>query len=42
MQTQIAREEYLQALKNGQKEHKALIAAGKDPGPAVLDEILTD
>ena len=42
MQTQIAREEYLQALKNGQKEQKALIAAGKDPGPAVLDEILTD
>ena len=37
-----AREEYLQALKNGQKEQKALIAAGKDPGPAVLDEILTD
>lgn len=42
MQTQIAREEYLQALKNGQKEQKALLASGKNPGPAVLDEILTD
>lgn len=42
MQTQIAREEYLQALKAGQKEQKALIAAGKNPAPAVLDEILSD
>ena len=42
MQTQIAREEYLQALKAGQKEQKALSAAGKDPMPAVLDEIMPD
>lgn len=42
MNLQIAREEYLLALKQGQKAQKACIAAGKSPYPAVLDEILTD
>jgi hypothetical protein len=35
-----AREEYIRALKAGQKEEKELLAAGKDPHPAVLDDIL--
>ena len=34
---QEAHEEYLQALRMGQREHKALVAAGKDPYPAILD-----
>ncbi len=38
----IAREEYLSALKEGQKEQAKLIALGKDPGPAVLEELLPD
>ncbi len=42
MNTQIAREEYLLALKLGQKEQKTLAAAGKPTAPAVLDDILTD
>ena len=36
------REEYIRALRLGQKECKELSAAGKDPYPAVLDEILPD
>ena len=39
MYLQEAREEYLQALKAGQREHKALIAEGKDPYPAVLENL---
>jgi basic membrane lipoprotein Med (substrate-binding protein (PBP1-ABC) superfamily) len=35
-----SREEYSHALKAGQKEYKELLAAGKDPHPAVLDDIL--
>ena len=35
-----AREEYSRALKAGQREEKELLAAGKDPHPAVLDDIL--
>ena len=35
-----SREEYSRALKAGQKEYKELLAAGKDPHPAVLDDIL--
>ena len=35
-----AREEYARALRAGQKEAKELIAAEKDPHPAVLDAIL--
>ena len=40
MMTQLAHDEYLRALKAGQKEYKALIAADKDPSPAVLDALL--
>ena len=40
MDRQEAREEYQLAVKSGTREHKALLAAGKDPYPAVLDEIL--
>lgn len=35
-------EEYNRALKAGQREYKELVSAGKDPYPAVLDELLTD
>ena len=42
MNTQIAREEYNQALKLGQKEQKTLLAAGKNPNPAVLEDVLTE
>lgn len=37
MYRQEAREEYLRALRNGQREHKMLTASGKDPYPAILD-----
>ena len=36
------REEYEAALKEGQKEYARLTALGKDPGPAVLEELLPD
>ena len=36
------REEYAKALRLGQKESKELSLAGKDPYPAVLDEILAN
>ena len=42
MYRQEAREEYLQALRLGQREQKALIAAGKNPYPEVLDDLLRD
>ena len=35
-----AREEYSRALKLGQKEERELLSAGRDPHPAVLDDIL--
>ncbi len=35
-----AKEEYIRALRAGQKEAKELLAAGKNPNPAVLDQIL--
>ena len=38
MYRQEAREEYLQALRLGQREYKLLVAAGKDPYPAILDK----
>ena len=38
MYRQEAHEEYLQALKLGQREYKNAIAQGMDPYPAVLDE----
>ncbi len=42
MYRQEAAEEYQHALKAGLKEQKALLAAGKNPYPAVLDTILGD
>ena len=42
MHRQEAREEYIQALRLGQREQKTLAAAGKNPYPEVLDEILKD
>ena len=35
-------EEYALALRQGQKEYRELLMAGKDPYPAVLDEILPE
>jgi len=40
MYRQEAKEEYARALRAGQKEAKELLAAGKNPNPAVLDDIL--
>lgn len=40
MYQQEAREEYLQALRLGQKEYKQALAKGTDPYPAVLDVLL--
>ena len=42
MNSQTALEEYSQALRLGQKEYRELLMAGKDPHPAVLDEILPE
>ena len=42
MQQTNVNEEYLRAYHLGQKEKKRLEAAGKDPSPVVLDEILPD
>jgi len=38
----IPRDEYQAALKEGQREYKELTAAGRNPYPAVLDELLPD
>ena len=40
MSTMEAREEYRSALRQGQKEYRDLMMRGKNPNPAVLDEIL--
>ena len=42
MNTQTAMDEYSQALRLGQKEYRELVMAGKNPHPAVLDEILPE
>ena len=42
MSNQTATEEYSQALRQGQKEYRELVMAGKPPHPAVLDEILPE
>lgn len=42
MISQTAVDEYAQALKAGQKEYKELVAAGRSPYPAVLDELLPE
>ena len=39
---QAAVEEYTQALRQGQKEYRELLMAGKSPYPVVLDEILPE
>ena len=36
------KDEYLAALKEGQKEYARLTALGKDPGPVVLEELVPD
>ena len=42
MQSQMALDEYAQALRLAQKEYRELVMAGKPPYPAVLDEILPE
>ena len=42
MSLQIASDEYVQARKLAHKEYKELVAQGRPPHPAVLDELLTD
>ena len=42
MNRQIALDEYAQALRLGQKEYRELVMAGKNPHPAVLDDILQE
>ncbi|MBQ9148491.1 MAG: BMP family ABC transporter substrate-binding protein [Oscillospiraceae bacterium] len=42
MSFQIAKDEYEQALRRGHKEYKELVAAGRPPHPAVLDDILEE
>ena len=42
MNTQMATDEYVQALKAGQKEFRELTAAGRPVHPAVLDELLPE
>ena len=42
MYTHGAKEEYAKALKLGQKEYRELAAAGQNPCPAALDDILPD
>ena len=42
MITSEAAEEYLLAFKQGTKESKDAAAAGRNPNPAVLDEMLED
>ena len=37
-----AKEEYSSALRQGQKEYKEMLAAGKSPHPVVLDDLLDD
>ena len=42
MSVQACREEYLKALKLGQRESEELAAAGKNQNPEVLDELLPE
>ena len=39
MKYQTANDQYLNAMRKGQKEYRDLIMAGKDPNPPVLDEL---
>ena len=42
MTVQAAIDEYALALRQGQKEYRELLMSGRDPHPAVLDEILPE
>ena len=42
MSIQTCREEYLKALKLGQREFEELLAAGRNTNPEVLDELLPE
>ena len=42
MSSDTAMEEYAHALRLAQKEYRELVAAGKHPHPAVLDDLLSD
>ena len=42
MSVQTAADEYAQALRLGQKEYRELLMEGKNPHPAVLDELLPE
>ena len=42
MNSKTSQEEYVLALRKGQKESRERMALGKDPHPAVLDEILPE
>ena len=42
MASQVSTEEYALALRQGQKEYRERVMAGKSPHPAVLDELLPD
>ncbi len=42
MANQVVTEEYVQALRQGQREYRELVMAGKNPHPAVLDELVPD
>ena len=42
MSYQLASDEYAQALRQGQKEYRELVMAGKDAHPLVLDELLPE
>ena len=42
MNIQSATEDYTLALRQGQKEYKELLSAGREPYPPVLDELLPD
>ena len=42
MSMQAARDEYVLALRTGQKEYRELVAAGKHPHPLVLEEVLPE
>ena len=42
MTVQAAIDEYALALRQGQKEYRELLMSGRNPHPAVLDEILPE
>ena len=42
MSLQVAKDEYAQALRRGNREYRELNAAGRNPHPVVLDELVED